>query len=87
MGVKQPVTAGSPPRVRGKPEFEADSKANYRITPAGAGKTGSPAHVTFLVRDHPRGCGENLNLADPDKSDLGSPPRVRGKQNESANEY
>ena len=50
-----------------------------RITPADAGKTRSAPVVSIVSRDHPRGCGENRMSRECRLSDLGSPPRMRGK--------
>ena len=52
-----------------------------RITPADAGKT-VPATATIATTgDHPRGCGENASSGCPRGTNLGSPPRMRGKRN------
>ena len=51
--------AGSPPQVRGKPEFIAEHLKHDRITPAGAGKTVRGNRLPVCARDHPRRCGEN----------------------------
>ena len=50
---------GSPPQVRGKQLNRLTIKRRDRITPAGAGKTGSTPAATWASRDHPRRCGEN----------------------------
>ena len=39
--VQKRLGRGSPPRVRGKPDSYIDNADTLRITPAGAGKTGS----------------------------------------------
>ena len=63
-GEKQTATArpaaapGSPPRVRGKDESAPLVVWYLGITPACAGKSGFPAAMTSLARDHPRVCGE-----------------------------
>ena len=54
------VAMGSPPRMRGKRRYQFLIAVQYRITPAGAGKTIKPCQSRALERDHPRGCGENL---------------------------
>ena len=50
---------GSPPQVRGKPGWGDNIFDNYRITPAGAGKTVFIPVLLKLPQDHPRRCGEN----------------------------
>ena len=50
-----------------------------RITSARAGKSGEIDHADCAIRDHPRACGEKLHLILLQKSQSGSPPRVRGK--------
>ena len=71
---------GSPPQVRGKPVWGDPSIGKYRITPAGAGKTGYNLGVAGGKADHPRRCGENLHPVAMTHPRLGSPPQVRGKQ-------
>ena len=53
---------GSPPQVRGKHVYHEDGTGIFRITPAGAGKTSATAPFGAHVRDHPRRCGENVNV-------------------------
>ena len=53
------LTIGSPPQVRGKRLRASDTAGHARITPAGAGKTGSRSAAPQAARDHPRRCGEN----------------------------
>ena len=50
---------GSPPQVRGKPFAQLYIKLRLRITPAGAGKTGTTIGTEVANGDHPRRCGEN----------------------------
>ena len=56
------------------------NKSMFRITPAGAGKTLKHFAHNVQRQDHPRRCGENLYLPPPLRLDVGSPPQVRGKQ-------
>ena len=70
---------GSPPRMRGKPAAAPRKLRNTRITPADAGKTMWIKPASPFVRDHPRGCGENVAGAEPQRLTAGSPPRMRGK--------
>ena len=51
----------------------------FRITPADAGKTACIVSPPYSTEDHPRGCGENLNLILIETNGAGSPPRMRGK--------
>ena len=70
---------GSPPRMRGK-DICVFVRIDCRgITPAYAGKSPACQTTDLLHRDHPRVCGEKLDVFDTDKSHLGSPPRMRGK--------
>ena len=50
---------GSPPQVRGKRYTSGGGTQPARITPAGAGKTGTKKSPTLARKDHPRRCGEN----------------------------
>ena len=50
---------GSPPRMRGKRNYNMFPYDEIRITPADAGKTRSLYTRHASVQDHPRGCGEN----------------------------
>ena len=72
--------AGSPPQVRGKLRFFFFQFAQFRITPAGAGKTAIVADVSARRQDHPRRCGENACFLILPIVLLGSPPQVRGKR-------
>ena len=77
-----PATAdvGSPPRVRGK-LLESDFiDASAGITPACAGKTEEAYELANEDEDHPRVCGENISKTFYNQNEIGSPPRVRGKQ-------
>ena len=49
---------GSPPRVRGKEWFRDENLQQPGITPACAGKSVKKTSWIFVVRDHPRVCGE-----------------------------
>ena len=56
----------------------------YRITPAGAGKTQNARPARLSRRDHPRRCGENTALRRQASRVRGSPPQVRGKPHTDA---
>ena len=73
---------GSPPQVRGKHPAYMRHLAVFRITPAGAGKTGADKHRSCGKKDHPRRCGENVTSSPLRRSTAGSPPQVRGKHAE-----
>ena len=73
------VAMGSPPRMRGKRRYQFLIAVQYRITPAGAGKTIQPTCVILPFEDHPRRCGENLLYLNYEDLQVGSPPQVRGK--------
>ena len=70
---------GSPPRVRGKVQLQPGQPAALGITPAYAGKSALTPWPSRPRRDHPRVCGEKCGLPPVADSDVGSPPRVRGK--------
>ena len=74
------ISIGSPPRMRGKPPRLAVPRLGIRITPADAGKTRAFKRTDGSHRDHPRGCGENLQSDCYTAAELGSPPRMRGKR-------
>ena len=76
--------SGSPPRMRGKLKPAVADEVSGRITPAHAGKTRNSHSSTFRSRDHPRACGENLDLKLREIDMKGSPPRMRGKQSFTA---
>ena len=58
--------------------------AKTRITPAHAGKRPVTRRTTRDTRDHPRACGEKMVFSSRATTDLGSPPRMRGKGAHSA---
>ena len=67
--------------MRGKLYYHSNSDACSRITPADAGKTQVEQQITEQKTDHPRGCGENDAFPIFARHFIGSPPRMRGKQN------
>ena len=75
----RPPSAGSPPRMRGKPTHRLRRRAIAGITPAHAGKTNSVTSAVTSWRDHPRACGENVSPSSKFFGLPGSPPRMRGK--------
>ncbi len=78
--------AGSPPRVRGKVRRALVCVCDVGITPACAGKSSYAPVYTDGLKDHPRVCGEKLNFCHKSPSDKGSPPRVRGKDDQERRE-
>ena len=79
IGSRPTFHPGSPPRVRGKRRYRYDRWRAAGITPARAGKTSAMVSSAMGVWDHPRACGENVQLNLRDRLHQGSPPRVRGK--------
>ena len=70
---------GSPPRVRGKDAVLFYMADPVGITPACAGKSRFQSRPRPVAGDHPRVCGEKNITSRTKNSELGSPPRVRGK--------
>ena len=77
LKVMQPITKGSPPRLRVQPLVEFDGKEYTGITPALAGTTWCVPMQFFTVRDHPRACGYNHRGKRIRRPLQGSPPRLR----------
>ena len=73
------ASAGSSPRVRGKPVLHAVQSSGERLIPACAGKTLPLLRTPRKEPAHPRVCGENTARPIPIGSGEGSSPRVRGK--------
>ena len=70
---------GSPPPMRGKVIIRAGFGVNGRITPAYAGKRNYGHTVGYACKDHPRLCGEKIDIISLSISGAGSPPPMRGK--------
>ena len=70
---------GSPPRMRGKERQTACFCVRQGITPAYAGKSSGRLCSGAASADHPRVCGEKFTVQTSSLSELGSPPRMRGK--------
>ncbi len=70
---------GSPPRVWGKVQPERDVQDAARITPAYAGKSKRMRFPRTGSKDHPRVCGEKTAYQAQAGCNQGSPPRMRGK--------
>ena len=71
--------SGSPPRMRGKERGKCRRKRWKGITPAYAGKSFSYSRMPPRIGDHPRVCGEKLDVNAFCFLQIGSPPRMRGK--------
>ena len=78
---------GSPPPMRGKAVYAFCVCCNYRITPAYAGKSGFSGFSLPLFQDHPRLCGEKICDSSDLVSVIGSPPPMRGKEDEIFSGY
>ena len=66
--------------MRGKPVAPFCVCLHSWITPADAGKTDAADQFGCAFVDHPRGCGENGTFGQFAPMEEGSPPRMRGKQ-------
>ena len=80
------VTEGSPPRVRGKHTGRMSTSHATGLTPACAGKTRAASAVRLDRGAHPRVCGENSRRTYRRGALHGSPPRVRGKHDDTITE-
>ena len=65
--------------MRGKDLIDALVRRDLGITPAYAGKRSWPTSTRTPARDHPRVCGEKLQMQQSVLVAGGSPPRMRGK--------
>ena len=70
--------------MRGKAYTCSVRKYVERITPAYAGKSSILYDAIDTMRDHPRLCGEKTSGACQTYIDLGSPPPMRGKDNQKS---
>ena len=75
---------GSPPRVRGKVSVDEVNVFHGGITPACAGKRRGALCTHSCAQDHPRVCGEKARTLIEQNEPQGSPPRVRGKEEDAA---
>ena len=74
---------GSPPRMRGQPDYDTRLPDSHGITPADAGTTKLGIVHSVQCTDHPRGCGDNGSCGRICIPDVGSPPRMRGQLSSS----
>ena len=72
------IVLGSSPRVRGTSLVITEMPLTVGIIPACAGNINVVDIVAANERDHPRVCGEHINVYLPCPLDKGSSPRVRG---------
>ena len=72
------LVEGSSPRMRGALTSNFGKQIPDGIIPADAGSTRLSYFLSYISKDHPRGCGEHLT--DNLKGDVeqGSSPRMRG---------
>ena len=70
---------GLPPRGRGRVTMPVLCYGTYGITPAWAGKSGSPISALGGMRDYPRVGGEEQDFKKDCDINEGLPPRGRGR--------
>ena len=68
--------------MRGKPTLNVSFIAIVRNIPAYAGKTARIDYVCETLKEHPRVCGENSDIASVKHLQEGTSPRMRGKRPE-----
>ncbi len=76
------ASAGSPPRVWGRPCFEQSGIGFFRFTPTRVGTTGACPHRRPRLPVHPHACGDDVVVLPAASVPSGSPPRVWGRQRE-----
>ena len=74
------VSGGSSPRVWGKEIAHPDKSIHVRIIPTGVGKSPAVEECNARRPDHPHGCGEKPLIYSLKRKQLGSSPRVWGKE-------
>ncbi len=79
--MQESAKEGSPPRMRGRGFRRSYDAFKHRITPAYAGKRIRPEEAGDRGQDHPRVCGEEGFRIPPECETWGSPPRMRGREN------
>ena len=73
------LTAGTPPRGRGRPVHAGRDRRRVRNTPARAGTTPDPISPHTSHAEHPRAGGDDLCSHDSSRLSNGTPPRGRGR--------
>ena len=76
--------AGTPPRMRGRRDLGAGLEREHRNTPADAGTTRKIHGSPTVGAEHPRGCGDDLDLNSNTDATWGTPPRMRGRLTDAA---
>ena len=71
---------GTSPRMRGKRATYPSPDSPIWNIPAYAGKTVVAVTIVFFLPEHPRVCGENVLPILQFRIDIGTSPRMRGKQ-------
>ncbi len=79
LGTVTSPEKGSPPHARGRRLPSSQMGGVRRITPACAGKTSIISLLEYLLWDHPRMRGEDLNVPFLCLAARGSPPHARGR--------
>ena len=69
---------GSSPRMRGAARCRRYVSGGRRIIPAHAGSREISSRSESAMQDHPRACGEQINITNYEMLDRGSSPRMRG---------
>ena len=77
-------SSGSPPHMRGKALLLEWGRGAAGITPAYAGKSVCIVPEVQRTGDHPRICGEKLRSQAMRNWQTGSPPHMRGKEENEA---
>ena len=75
------LSVGITPACAGKTSMGCQSGRNARDHPRVCGKNQKMYNVQVKLQDHPRVCGKNIVNISFVQLILGSPPRVREKQN------
>ena len=70
--------------MRGTVYVISDFPAHDRITPAHAGNSDRSQAGEAYMRDHPRTCGEQAVFLEPLECMLGSPPHMRGTEEDGS---
>ena len=78
---------GSPPHMRGTAEDKELKSQRIRITPAHAGNRRERNRTERTVKDHPRTCGEQLEICNRQWHNRGSPPHMRGTEENPMDKY